>query len=88
MRETGRCAAERARCGRRSVLLAITCPEEAADALRSWRWQSDPGLPLIVASSIENVSSDWVAVEVSAVAVVLSECTCGREIAAYTIARP
>ena len=36
-----------------------------------------------MASSLENVSSDWVAVEVSAVAVVLPECTCGREIAAY-----
>ena len=82
-RETGRCAAERARRGRRSVLLAITCSEEAADALRSWCWQSDPGSPLIVASSFEYVSSDWVAVEVSAVAVVLPECTCGRQIAAY-----
>ena len=82
-RETGRCTAERARRGRRSVLLAITCSEEAADALRSWCWQSDPGSPLIVASSFEYVSSDWVAVEVSAVAVVLPECTCGRQIAAY-----
>ena len=36
-----------------------------------------------MASSLEYVSSDWVAVEVSAVAVVLPECTCGREIAAY-----
>ena len=36
--ETGRCAAERARRGRHSVLLAITCSEEAADALPSWRW--------------------------------------------------
>jgi hypothetical protein len=68
--------------------LAITCSEEAADALRSWRWQSDPGLPLIVVSSLEYVSSDWVAVEVSAVAVVVPESACGREIAAYTIARP
>ena len=83
LRETGRCASERARCGRHAVLQAITCSEEAADALPSWRRQSDPGLPLIVASSLEYVSSDWVAVEVSAVAVVLSECTCGREIAAY-----
>ena len=32
---------------------------------------------------LEYVSSDWVAVEVSAMTVVLSECTCGREIAAY-----
>ena len=38
VRETGRCAAERARRGRHSVLLAITCSEEAADALPSWRW--------------------------------------------------
>ena len=38
---------------------------------------------MIVASSHEYVSSDRVAVEVSAVAGVLSECTCGREIAAY-----
>jgi hypothetical protein len=38
---------------------------------------------MIVASSLENVSSDWVAVELSAVAVVLPGCTCGREIAAY-----
>ncbi len=38
---------------------------------------------MIVASSIEHVSSDWVAVRVSAVPVVLSECTCGRGIAAY-----
>jgi hypothetical protein len=82
-RETGRCAAARARRGRHSVLLAITCSEEAADALPSWRWQSDPDLPLIVASSLENVSSDWVVVEMSAVAVVLPECACGREIAAY-----
>ena len=51
--------------------------------LSSWRWQSDPGLPLIVASSLEYVSSDWVAVEVSAVAVVLPQCACGRGIAAY-----
>jgi hypothetical protein len=36
-----------------------------------------------VASSLEYVSSDWVAVEVSAVAVVLSECACGRGITAY-----
>ena len=36
-----------------------------------------------MASSFEYVSSDWVAVEVSAVAVVLPECTCGRQIAAY-----
>ena len=38
---------------------------------------------MIVVSSHENVSSDWVAVEMSAVAVVLPECTCGREMAAY-----
>ena len=57
-RETGRCAAKRARRGRLSVLLAITCSEEAADALRSWCWQSDPGLPSIMASSLEYVSSD------------------------------
>jgi hypothetical protein len=82
-RETGRCAAARARRSCHAVLLAITCSEEAADALPSWRWQSDPGLPLIVASSLEDVSSDWVAVEVIAVAVVLSESACGREIAAY-----
>jgi hypothetical protein len=62
------------------MLLAITCSEEAADVLTSC-WQSDPGLPLIEASSLEYVSSDWVAVEVSAVAVVLSGCACGREIA-------
>ncbi len=37
---------------------------------------------MIVASSLEYVSSDWVAVEVSAVAVVLPECACRREIAA------
>ncbi len=36
-----------------------------------------------MASSLENVSSDWVAVELSAVAVVLPESACGREIAAY-----
>ena len=65
-----------------AVLQAITCSEEAADALPSWRWQSDPGLPWIVASSLEYVSSDWIAVELSAVAVVLSECACRREIAA------
>jgi hypothetical protein len=69
--------------GRHSVLLSITCSEEAADALPLWRWQSDPGLPLIVASSLEYVSSDWVAVELGAATVVLSECTCGREITAY-----
>jgi hypothetical protein len=51
--------------------------------LPSWCWQSDPGLPLIVVSSLEYVSSDWMAVELSAVAVVLSECACRREIAAY-----
>ena len=38
---------------------------------------------MIVASSLEYVLPVWVAVEVSAVAVVLPECTCGREIAAY-----
>jgi hypothetical protein len=38
---------------------------------------------MIVASSLEYVSSDWEAVEVSAVAVVLPDCTCGREIEAY-----
>jgi hypothetical protein len=51
--------------------------------MRSWRWLSDPGSPLIVASSLEYVSSDWMAVEVSAEAVVLPECTWGREIATY-----
>lgn len=40
-------------------------------------------MPLIVASSLEYVLSDWVAIEMSAATVVLSECTCGREIAAY-----
>ncbi len=35
-----------------------------------------------MASSLENVSSDWVAVEVSAVAVVVPQCACRREIAA------
>ena len=38
---------------------------------------------MIVASELEYVSSDGVAVEVSAVLVVLPECTCGRDIAAY-----
>jgi hypothetical protein len=61
----------------------IICLEEAVDALPLLRWQSDPGLSLIVASSLEYVSSDWVAVEVSAVVVVLPECACGRQIAAY-----
>jgi hypothetical protein len=32
-----------------------------------------------MASELEYVSSDWVAVELRAVAVVLSECACGRE---------
>ena len=36
-----------------------------------------------MASELEYVSSDWVAVELRAVAVVLSECACGREITAY-----
>ena len=58
LKETGRCTVEKARHGRHSVLLAITCSEEAADALRSWCWYSDPGLPLIVASSLEYVSSE------------------------------
>ena len=34
-------------------------------------------------SAVAGVSSDWVAVETSAVLVVLSECACGRQIAAY-----
>ena len=38
---------------------------------------------MIVASSLENVSSDWVAVDVSAVAVVLPQCACVRGIAVY-----